>query len=166
MEDKKNAELQNAPIAARFLLNGQFRFQTLQEATSLAQFFAAACPDPHTIEMGITEMLVNAVEHGNLGISSEEKAALQQQGTWLEEIERRLHLPQHLHQYVTVAFNKTDTEIQIKITDQGNGFDWQQYEHDSPLSTHGRGLLLAKKLAFKRVEYSKKGNEVTCVVGL
>jgi hypothetical protein len=149
------------------LLNGCFRFRSLQDANHLAEFFAQACPNPHLAIVGISELLINAIEHGNLGIDSEEKAILQHNNNWLSEIERRLALPEYQHKYAEVEFTRTDTEIHLKVTDQGKGFDWQQYHAPTdPFSTHGRGILMAKKLVFKRLEYSGIGNVVTGVIAL
>lgn len=152
--------------AARLLLNGSFKLQRLEEAHELAEFLAAACPNSRLAVLGISEIIVNAIEHGNLGITSTEKTKLQSEDKWLSEIEKRLTLPQYQKLYVEIDFTRTDKEILIKVTDQGQGFNWSQSENEDPLALHGRGLLLAKKLSFKRLEYSKKGNEVTCVIAL
>jgi anti-sigma regulatory factor (Ser/Thr protein kinase) len=153
---------------AQFMLEGHFRFRQLSEAYLLAQFLAAACPNPRLAAMGITEILVNAVEHGNLGISFEEKSTLQMKANWLEEINRRLNLPAHINQFVEVKLTRTETEIRITVTDQGTGFDWQRYQSETNHSfdIHGRGIFLAKSLAFKRLEYTGTGNTVTCVIDL
>jgi len=167
MADTSNTTPNKLEVA-RLLQKGHFRFRRLSEAHLLAEFLAEACPNPRLAIMGITEILVNAIEHGNLGISYEDKSKLQKEANWLEEIDRRLDQPQHINQFVEVELTRTETEIRIKVTDQGNGFDWQRYQtgtHD-PLSSHGRGILLAKNLAFKQLEYTGKGNEVTCVIAL
>ena len=54
-----------------------------------------ACPDPEAVIIGLTELLVNAVEHGNLGITYEDKTALNAAGTWDTEVRRRLALPEN-----------------------------------------------------------------------
>lgn len=154
---------------AALLHKGLFRFRTLEEARSVAIFLAQACPHPRSTVMGLTEVFINAIEHGNLGISSEEKTHLQLSMQWFSEIQKRLALPDNIHKYVEVEFNRGPTEIEIKVTDQGEGFDWQHYktfEADDKLSTHGRGLAMAKDLAFTRQEYAGKGNIVSCFITL
>jgi len=47
--------------------------KTLNEAESLASFLANCFPDPDRALTGISEILINAVEHGNLAISYEKK---------------------------------------------------------------------------------------------
>jgi len=159
----------NSLDALHFLVSAKFRFRRLTEAQLLAEFLAKACPNPPLATMGITEILMNAIEHGNLGIGFEEKSKLQSENRWLEEIDRRLELPEHINQTVELEFTKTNTHIQIKVTDQGKGFDWRQFEDKDPkkaLCTHGRGITIAKDLVFQKLEYSEKGNEITCTIAL
>lgn len=46
----------------------EVRFRRLEEARALATSLAQLCPDPQRALLGLSELLVNAVEHGNLGI--------------------------------------------------------------------------------------------------
>ncbi len=155
--------------AACFLKNGHFEIQHPMQAHSLASFLAQACPDPRSSIVGITEILLNAVEHGNLNIGFDEKSKLQKENNWMKEIDRRLTLPEYANRFVHIEFTRQETEIHLKVTDQGEGFDWKKYQEPDPknmLSTHGRGILMAKALAFKSLNYSDKGNEVTCIIPL
>lgn len=163
--------LKQEESAAPFLMQGQFRFKTLEDARSVAIFIAQACPEPGIAIVGLTEVFINAIEHGNLGISSDEKTELQNKMEWISEIERRLTLPENQHKCVEVEFvrHEKEKELEIKVTDQGSGFDWQKYqtfEIEDKLSTHGRGLAMAKDLVFTRQVYSGKGNVVTCYIAL
>jgi DNA-binding response OmpR family regulator len=47
----------------------RFRFRTLEEARNIAFLIANCFPEPEATVYGLNEMLINAVEHGNLGIS-------------------------------------------------------------------------------------------------
>lgn len=151
---------------ARFLINGHFRFRLLSEAMALAEFLAKACPSPAVHSVGISEILVNAIEHGNLGITSEEKLQLQKENRWLPEIERRLQLPEHCNQYVNVKVTQSASEMRLHVQDDGKGFNWRAFKNANPnhTSTQGRGILMAERLAFKSLEYSEKGNAVVCVI--
>ncbi len=153
---------------ARFLISGHFHFRELKEAYALAEFLGKICPNPRLHIMAISEILVNAIEHGNLGISSEEKLLLQKENRWLSEIERRLQLPQHVHQYVNVQVTHSELELRLHIKDDGHGFNWEAYKNKNKdnQSTQGRGILMAQNLAFKSIVYSDKGNEVVCVIAL
>lgn len=162
-----STESKNPIHVSNFLLSGLFRFRCLGEAHELANFFAHSCPNPRMAIVAISEILVNAIEHGNLGITGNEKSKLQHENTWLKEIDRRLQLPEHIHQYVEVKFTRTETEITLQVTDQGKGFNWQEIdiERTNTHSTRGRGIFMANSV-FKHLEYSALGNEVTCVIAL
>lgn len=153
---------------ARFLINGHFRFRLLSEAAALAEFLGKVCPNPSMHSVGISEILVNAIEHGNLGITSEEKLQLQKENRWLSEIERRLQLPEHRNQYVNVEVTQSISEMRLQVQDDGKGFNWKAFKNKNVNneSTQGRGILMAERLAFKSLEYSEKGNAVTCIISL
>ena len=55
--------------ALQLLVNGEFSYRTVEEAAILAAFVAQARPQPDAAALALSELLVNAVEHGNLGIS-------------------------------------------------------------------------------------------------
>ncbi len=147
--------------------NGIFRVRSIDEVHDLSILLANACPVPEKIVMGLNDLLINAVEHGNLGITYEEKTLLQETEQWEEEVQRRLGLPTNAQKYVEVNFERRGGEIHIMITDQGKGFDWKQFEKLNPqmvLASHGRGIAMAKALCFDQVEYQGIGNQVCCVV--
>jgi len=140
-----------------------FEYKTLDEARSIASLVSNACPQPEKIVMGLTELMVNAIEHGNLGITYDEKSALNEKGTWVEEISARLLLKQNKDKIATLNFQRLKNKIEIIITDQGEGFDWETYMDFDPnrvMDSHGRGIAIANKLSFSLVEYRGKGNEV------
>ncbi len=167
----KQREAQNdllrQSLSLESLTSGTFRVQTIDEVYCLGILLANACPDPDKIVMGLNDLMINAVEHGNLGIDYDEKTRLQETEEWEIEVGRRLKLPEHSSKYVTVTFQRQVREIHIVITDEGEGFDWTQYEKFSPemaLASHGRGIAMAKALCFDRIEYRGAGNEVLCVI--
>jgi len=147
--------------------HGQFVFRTLGEARHVATVLANACPNPQTAVFGLVELLVNAVEHGNLGISFNEKASLLKQGDWAGEVERRLGLPDYINKKVTVSLEITEDEIRFVIKDEGKGFDSDQYlriDPDRACCTHGRGIAMANMLSFDRLEYMEEGSKVLAAV--
>lgn len=145
----------------------QFRFRTLQEAQILAAVIANACPDPQKAGVGLVELMINAVEHGNLGITYTEKSKLMRAQAWEAEVERRLRLPQCIHRYATVEFERRPQEIHVVIKDQGAGFEWEPYLEMTPeraFHTHGRGIARAKILSFDKLEYRGIGNVAEAVI--
>lgn len=144
-----------------------FIVRTMKEAELLAQQLAQWCPNPSKALIGLSELLFNAVEHGNLGISYKEKSLLNETGQWDEEIDRRLNLPENSHKTVTVQMWQMTNEIYFLIQDQGDGFDWQPFMHIDParqLHSHGRGIAWANTVSFSHLEYLGTGNAVIAVV--
>ena len=145
----------------------KFRYKTLLEAESLACFIANCYPNPERVVTGLAELLVNAIEHGNLGIGYTEKTWLIKANTWREEITRRLELPEHKDKEAEVVLRRKEDGIYVKIVDQGKGFDWKKYMEIDPAraqDNHGRGIAQANATSFDRVTFSDKGNEVTAYV--
>ena len=144
------------------------RIKSFEDAQQLADSIAEKFAAPNLISMGILELLLNAIEHGNLNIGHDEKCRLHQQGIWHQEVNRRINLPENSAKYVEVELSHQEKYVSIKITDQGQGFNWQQYQQKNILgkNTHGRGILIAKSLAFTNLEYIGCGNQVIGKISL
>jgi CheY-like chemotaxis protein len=141
--------------------------KTLEEAESLSSFLANLFPDPDKMITGISELMINAVEHGNLGISYEEKSVLINENQWQQEIERRQADPRWAEKIATVVFERRERTYYLQISDQGEGFDWSQFMEVEPsraMHNHGRGIAMANMLSFDKLVYNDKGNQVTCSV--
>lgn len=148
---------------------GLFRFSNLEEARRLAIFLAKVCPESDKRVTGLTELLINAVEHGNLGISYDEKSELMAKNEWSNEVEKRLTLPEYAKKEVVVTFEKNEDEIRFIIRDQGRGFEWERYlqiETSRMTHTHGRGIAMANLMSLDDIQYQGIGNEVIAVVKL
>jgi len=142
-------------------------FRTTDEAESLASFLANCFPDPERALNGISELLINAVEHGNLGISYEEKTRLMDENRWREEIDRRLQSPPFAQKKVVVIFERKEKTWYLQVTDEGAGFDWKNYLEFDPSRAshnHGRGIAMANTISFDKLIYNKQGNQVTAVM--
>ncbi|TAN48872.1 MAG: response regulator [Methylococcaceae bacterium] len=149
------------PLA--LLQSGSFRFRDLDEGRMLAGYLAHACPQPERAVQGLQELLVNAVEHGNLGISYADKSALMLEGAWQEDIQRRLQLPEYRERYVEVHFQRRPDALRFTIQDQGEGFNWKEYLDFSPdraFDLHGRGIAITRKLCCDHLEYQGNGSTV------
>jgi CheY-like chemotaxis protein len=141
--------------------------KTLDEAESLASFLANCFPDPDRALTGISEILINAVEHGNLAISYDEKTKLMDTNDWREEVSRRMRLPEFSDKDVTVIFEKKADTYYLQVTDQGKGFNWKAFLEFDPSRAshnHGRGIAMANMIAFDRLVYNEQGNQVTAVM--
>jgi len=162
------AEMERAQAALHMMDQGSFRYQTLVQCHELANLLAKACPEPNRIVVGLSELMINALEHGNLGITYQEKTELIDAHGWRAEVNRRQKLPENANKWVKVDFDRKPDCIRFEIEDQGPGFNWQQYIVPSPariFDNHGRGILLAKMDSFDWVEYQGSGNRVVAAVG-
>ncbi len=146
-----------------------FQFRTLEEAKSLAFYIASCFPEPEKVVFGLNEILINAVEHGNLGITYAEKTKLVMSGLWLEEVERRLEAPEYAEKAGCLTFNAGKDAITVHIEDEGKGFDWNQYLELSPdraTDPNGRGIAASRIMSFHSLDYLGAGNEVMCKIFL
>ena len=151
------------------LAEARFIFRTPQEARDLATLLANTAPDPGRIVLGLSELMLNAIEHGNLDIGYDRKTALIENGSLENEIERLLNSAEFSNRHAEVRVRRSDGELSFRIRDQGAGFNWQGYLEMSPeraFDTHGRGIAMARMLSFERVEYAGQGNEVEAVIRL
>jgi DNA-binding response OmpR family regulator len=151
------------------LAEARFIFRTPQEARDLATLLANTAPDPGRIVLGLSELMLNAIEHGNLDIGYDRKTALIENGSLEQEIERLLNSAEFSNRHAEVRVRRSDGELSFRIRDQGAGFNWQGYLEMSPeraFDTHGRGIAMARMLSFERVEYAAQGNEVEAVIRL
>lgn len=150
----------------RSLVEGTFRIQTLDEGEHMSAWIANSCPDPDKAS-GINELFANAVEHGNLGITYEEKTLYVESGTWLQEVQRRLLLPENEGKFVEVNIRRTPEAIFVEIADQGNGFEYARYLHfdeSRVFDNHGRGIAIARVTL--GLEYLEGGRKVRVTVPL
>ncbi len=163
------AEVRKGTDTIKLMRQAVFSFQTVDQANDLGMLLASTCPNPMSTVVGLTELLVNAVEHGNLGITYEDKSRLSNAVEWTREVERRLALPENAGKHAVLYFERTETEIRFRILDEGPGFDWKRYLHVDPqraFDTHGRGIAMANRLSFSQLEYCGTGNEVIGTIQL
>lgn len=120
------------------------------------------------VRIGLVELIANAIEHGNLEITYEEKlAAMSESFEGIYKLyNNRLSNPKLAARRVTIEFSMNSQECVWTITDEGSGFDWQSLP--SPLDPqnlghpNGRGIFLAR-LHFDKVDFIGKGNQVRVV---
>lgn len=174
LEDRRNREhlrrlAIHAEEAQKLLAAVEYHFVTLADVACLVPVLAALCPSPEVVAPGLLDLMVNAVEHGNLGVTYKEKALLKWEGDWEAEINRRLALPQFAGRRGTVRCERQSERISFTISDQGDGFDWQRYldfDPDRAFDPNGRGIAMARMMSFTSLEYQGCGNTVLATVDL
>lgn len=125
--------------------------------------------DIFTLRFGLYEMVINAIEHGNLGINFEEKSRALEDNRLCDLIRERALEPERLDKRVHITCDIKPEGMRCGIRDEGNGFNHSVYskiEDPAELfeqistSLHGRGILLTR-LQFDEMTFNEKGNEVS-----
>lgn len=162
-----NQELKHHKSSFNLITHCKFVLRTVPEAEDLACFLANCYPSPEKVVTGIAELLINGVEHGNLAVGYDEKTWLLKNGTWREEVLRRVDYPEHKSKYVEAIYKRQEDGYYLKIKDCGKGFDWRKFIKVDPSraqENHGRGIAQAHSMSFDKVSYNEAGNEVTTFV--
>ena len=120
------------------------------------------------IHIALREIIINAIEHGNLDISFEEKTQALIEDRYFELIRERQFEPQNIDKKVTIEYSVSKEKVMYIVSDEGQGFNFDNYmdgSADNPnesFLTHGRGIMMTKN-AFDEIIYSKKGNHVMLI---
>lgn len=119
------------------------------------------------IRLAIREIIINAIEHGNLAITFEEKTREMDNDNYFNYLNERQKDPRFSERKVKVEYSADSEKIVYTIADEGRGFDYRLYLSDDPaddesMLMHGRGITLAKSI-FDEINYNETGNAVTLV---
>jgi CheY-like chemotaxis protein len=167
IRDRARQEAMAHVKAMELLDKAEFRFRTLEQVGPLIQVLASLCASPEIVASGLSELLVNAVEHGNLGISYADKKRLRLENTWEAEVACRMSLPEYRERSVVVQVARLPDHLEFTVIDEGAGFDWRRYldfEPDRATDPNGRGIAMARMLSFASVQYNGCGNTVVATV--
>lgn len=119
--------------------------------------------DKINIELGLVELITNAVEHGNMGISNIEKKQAMENNTLDNLYNEKLADIKIREKKILIEFCRTPITCEWTIIDQGEGFDWKTLpdptNEQNILELNGRGVFITNFL-FDSVEYFGKGNIV------
>ena len=142
-----------ANLVSNFLYNANYVDRDLRERLHVAIF----------------EMLMNAVEHGNCGISFAEKTR------WLEAGRDSIDLirskreadPIVRAKRVNFSYRITPERSSFTIRDEGAGFDWRSHieaqteaNGEAQLAMHGHGIKMTRHY-MENLRYNDAGNEVS-----
>jgi two-component system, sensor histidine kinase LadS len=126
--------------------------------------------DVYLMQMALQEVLINALEHGNLEIDFEKKTELKQKKGNYWDIITSQCTSENLHRRkIHVGYALHPDRVVYTIRDEGKGFDWKQYlsrdmesVHDGVTrGFHGMGLHLVRRVF--DISFNEKGNVVTLV---
>ncbi len=137
----------------------------------LEEILAAIGPDcsshdRQAIKISLVEMLMNAIEHGNLAIGYAHKKAALEAGTFEELIATRCHTEPYASRLVTITYSIAPTQVTFVIRDEGSGFNWDAVptarDDAHVVGFHGRGILITRA-SMDQCFFDAQGNAVTLV---
>jgi anti-sigma regulatory factor (Ser/Thr protein kinase) len=154
-------------IRIAFTLNN-----SLLMTEELATFLSGLCrryldeQKATTYRILLREMLLNAIEHGNLEIDFDTKTQALMTETYFELIDERRRTDPYRNRVVTVDCLIDAQKIAFRITDEGKGFDHRamiaKLTDERNETAHGRGIVMTMQ-EFDKVHYNEKGNSVLLV---
>ncbi len=116
----------------------------------------------------LREMIINAIEHGNMQIGFEEKSHAMATNSYKQLLKERQRDPLVSKRHVSVSSLITAESAEFVVSDEGNGFDITEilsrtgFDPETGILPHGRGITITKGI-FDLVEYNSKGNSVRLV---
>lgn len=115
----------------------------------------------HSLFTVITELYVNALDHGVLGLDSKLKSDADGFGDYFQAREHRLASLDsgYVIFNLSVEQDSTRRSILLRIEDSGKGFDFAHHipPTDQETALSGRGIVLIRELC-ESLEYHGKGN--------
>jgi len=120
------------------------------------------------LQLALAELIINAIEHGNCGISYEEKTKALSSGLSAAElIAEKCKDPAVKAKKVTLNWEiKQDRSIFV-ISDEGEGFDVKSHveklKNQDKYSLHGRGIKMAASFSHQ-LKYNTKGNQAALII--
>lgn len=124
--------------------------------------------EANLLRIALREMIINAIEHGNLGITFEEKSKSMIEDNYFAFVAERQKNPEYSGRQVEIEYSINSKRAVYKITDEGEGFDYIKILNDNPensnlsMLAHGRGISMAKNV-FDEIKFNRKGNQVLLV---
>lgn len=124
------------------------------------------CPEEDLVRVGValTETLMNAMIHGNLGLPG--KLMEQGHAKFRAMVDERLKVKPYCDRRVRLWVKANRRRAEFVISDEGEGFVPDELpdptDPEMILRPHGRGLLLIRTF-MDEVRFNATGNEVTLV---
>ncbi|PCG20824.1 ATP-binding protein [Brachyspira sp. G79] len=112
------------------------------------------------------EVIMNAIEHGNLHILYETKKEWLKKNIYNKKLKELLKTDKAKNTHVEIVLKIEDDNIYINVKDQGLGFKPKQeakkINNDGFARESGRGMMMIKSY-FDEVKFNKKGNSITLI---
>lgn len=121
------------------------------------------------LALSIHEALRNALEHGNLELSSGMKPEFMLNGSedaYHRLLGERLADPAYADKKVVIRHVRKSDRLELTIRDEGKGFDHRSYtggaKSPTDIGSHGNGILMMRS-GVSEISYNGVGNEVTLI---
>jgi serine phosphatase RsbU (regulator of sigma subunit)/anti-sigma regulatory factor (Ser/Thr protein kinase) len=125
-----------------------------------------SCQDREAIKISLVEIILNAIEHGNLAIGYAHKHAALEAGTFDALVAERQCTTPYASRQVTIEYVTDAIRASFTVSDEGAGFDWRVIPDpraaDKRMMAHGRGVLIARA-NMDECTFHQPGNRVTLV---
>ncbi len=137
-------------------------------ATSLAQSGNISSDKKMHLQLVLAELIVNGIEHGNCGVSYDEKTDFMLNGgSVVELVAEKCRIKRIAQKMVRLEWETRADHTKYIIRDEGEGFDvealQEKLRNQDDYSLHGRGIRMARQLS-KEISYNKTGNQVTITI--
>jgi len=122
----------------------------------------------HLIYIAMREIIINAIEHGNLNITFEEKSKAMEENRYIDFIAKRQQNDKYKNRVVYIDYSLNAERVCYKVTDSGDGFDYNEVLNknfetlNNDMIEHGRGIKIATEV-FDEVKYNDVGNSVELI---
>jgi anti-sigma regulatory factor (Ser/Thr protein kinase) len=154
---RRDARIQLVRVMRRL----ELECRTREQADDIADIVAELMPDPIAARFGMIELLLNAIEHGNLEIGGSLKAQLLREHRFDDELAARLASPPYSTRSVRIIVDVEYPVVDIEIHDDGPGFAWRRAlaaELEVSDRPSGRGLAIISRTCFLGLQYRDPGN--------
>lgn len=142
------------------LSKAHFRIQTPNQASSLAWLLSQQAENPDRVYLGILEILINAIEHGNLQLKPSQRKSLLSKDDFRQELESLTKQSPFCTKWVEIEYASDDNFVTIEVKDQGVGFDWQRFLNENrPIKPWGNicGFHKITNAGFANLHYRNNG---------
>ncbi len=124
-------------------------------------------------EIAVYESLINAIEHGNLSLSSDLKASDFSEKDYFANLrQKRITEEEFAGRKIKMEFTMQSGRVELSIQDEGAGFNYKEImekigsnEPDNFDLCHGRGLLMISHCV-DEIRFNELGNRITLVKDL
>ena len=136
-------------------------------ATTLLQKGYISPDKKNELQLSLSELILNGIEHGNCGITMKEKSDLLKSGkSILDLVQEKCRNHAVAAKRVRFEWESGDSETVFIIRDQGDGFDvgalQDTLKNRSPDEVNGKGIIMARRIA-RKLSYNRRGNVVKLV---